>query len=358
MTRLDAARVAHSGSLARLVTVIIPTRNRATYLRVLLNYLNHPGLPFRIVVLDAGDPELSQKIKENIGDWSGQLDVRYEKAITVDSPRSSIRFYQQLAALLPSIESPYVGVLADDDHYIARGLTEIASALRDGPEVAVCSGVAGQVRETAGGQKGSTFEFHPFAQPAIQSGDPVDRVLRLLANPTNTIFTVQNTRHLKTSLDLMTDWTLPDGLLETLQSCLLVMQGPIRHLDVFYLVMHRQADAVSMKSDLKSDALDVLDPTFALNIARLRQAIEVALERQGIDVPTDFGERFRHAMNQQLASKWFVRFKRDKREEASLAKDYAAFRKILDGSDAKSHDDLQTVLKSINTRNAQRQTDG
>ena len=340
-----------------MVTVIIPTRNRATYLRVLLNYLNHTALPFRIVVLDAGDPELSQKIKENIGDWSGQLDVRYEKAITVDSPRSSIRFYQQLAALLPSIETPYVGVLADDDHYIARGLTEIASALRDGPEVAVCSGVAGQVRETAGGQKGSTFEFHPFAQPAIQSGDPVDRVLRPGESDEHDLHRAEHAapQDQPGSDDRLDIARRTSGNASVLP---LVMQGPIRHLDVFYLVMHRQADAVSMKSDLKSDALDVLDPTFALNIARLRQAIEVALERQGIDVPTDFGERFRHAMNQQLASKWFVRFKRDKREEASLAKDYAAFRKILDGSDAKSHDDLQTVLKSINTRNAQRQTDG
>ena len=110
-------------------------------------------------------------------------------------------------------------------------------------------------------------------------------------------------------------------------------------------------EGVSIAKDLNGEGLDVQSPEFASNVAMLKSGLEMAFRRLDVTVPDDFGERFWIAMNQQLAARWLRRFKRSQASEATLQTYYESFQRILDGGEPKWRDDLNLVLKSINTRN-------
>ena len=103
---------ARSTAAVAQITVVVPTRNRPRFLTGLLNYLTFTRFPFRTVVLDAGDDESRPLVQKVVNERSRNLDLHYHRALFVDSDRSSIRFYKQIAELISSIDSPYVGILA------------------------------------------------------------------------------------------------------------------------------------------------------------------------------------------------------------------------------------------------------
>ena len=112
-----------------MLTVVLPTRNRADYCACQLRFLRNNGFEHPIVVLDASDDDQAEVVRGacvNMAEYR-----RFDR---------SFRLVDKLATVVPTVATPYVVLIPDDDIVLPGAIAAALAFLQDHPDHVVAHG--------------------------------------------------------------------------------------------------------------------------------------------------------------------------------------------------------------------------
>lgn len=214
-----------------LITLIIPTFNRPVFLQRVLSYYSDLRAPFNIVVADSSSGAALEQNRKIVG--SAQAGLKLDQQIySADTTP-----FAKLSTTLKTICSTFVAICADDDFIIPDAIANCVAFLEHNPEYAIAHGCSVAVRVSA---EGEIREASNYPQRSIELDEAGDRLEDHLRNYTATYYSVHRRSQLTANMQQAHYHTADYRLGELLPSCLSVIQGKAKSLEVLYMV--RQAD--------------------------------------------------------------------------------------------------------------------
>ena len=228
-------------------SLVIPTFNRPVFLQRLLNYYCDLRASFGIVVADSSS---GSALEENLSMTARAqqiLDVKHQAYPSDTAP------YKKLTDALGKIKSEYAAICADDDFITPDGVAAGVEFLQHNSGYSIAHGCAAAVWILSGGeiQGASTYP-----QRSIELDDAAARLEDHLRDYTATYYSIHRREQLVSNMERADAQTVDYRLGELLPSCLSVIQGKAKALDVLYMV--RQADFEPPKYGEKMLAWDDL----------------------------------------------------------------------------------------------------
>jgi glycosyltransferase domain-containing protein len=148
------------------LTVIVPTRNRTRHLRAQLKFFKNCRLAYPIIVADSGDHSDVAAVHLACAGIAFHMQLK-----------PHLRLVEKLAAVLASIETPFVVVTPDDDVALPHGIKAALEHLRREPSYVAAHGYLVQYRINK-----RDFDLHSVSgfTPTIGEDDPLQRYYHLM----------------------------------------------------------------------------------------------------------------------------------------------------------------------------------
>ncbi len=234
-----------------MISIVIPTYNRPHFLARLLQYYRSVGFAHPVVVADSSSPSESDANRRCIAALQGELDVRHEVFL------SSTYFHVKNAQALATVDTEYVVFCADKDFLVPRGIEQCAHYLEANPDYSVAHGRAAKIQsvEASSGLSHRRILSWSYAQRTIDWDEAGIRLQDHLQNYTTTFYSVHRRLELMRNIQLGADNTTDVRFGELLPSCLSVIQGKVRCLDVLYMVRQYRPDLSTSKKTIRWPAL-------------------------------------------------------------------------------------------------------
>jgi len=218
-----------------MISIVIPTYNRPHFLARLLQYYRSVGFAHPIVVADSSSPPEIEANGRCVASLQGELDVRHE----VFPP--SIYFPLKVAQVLATVDTEYAVLCADKDFLVPRAIEQCARYLEVNPDYSVAHGRAAVIQsvETSSGRR---ILSRSYPQRTLEGDEPQIRLQDHIQNYTATFYSVHRRLELLRNMQLTADNTVDLRFSELLSSCLSVIQGKAKCLDVLYMVRQGHPD--------------------------------------------------------------------------------------------------------------------
>jgi glycosyltransferase domain-containing protein len=144
-----------------VLTAVLPTRNRADYCAAQLRFLRDNGFDYPIVVLDASDDDQAEVVRGacmNMAEYR-----RFDQ---------SFRLVDKLATVVPTVATPYVVLIPDDDIILPSAIAAALAFLQYHPDHAVAHGYF-----LSFGIENQDFDVHDIIgfTPSIDEASPLAR---------------------------------------------------------------------------------------------------------------------------------------------------------------------------------------
>jgi glycosyltransferase domain-containing protein len=210
----------------RLLTIVIPTRNRPGFLYRLLSYLQAEGHDFEILIADSSDLEALQagrRIVERLGIKARYLVEEYDS-----DPKMPA--YSKLYAAAQTITTPFVCVLADDDIVDIEVLRRCITVLDENRDYSLCHGkYVGFTPEN--GQYALTHV--EYGGTSFESDDPAIRISDFLMSYEAIFYSVFRTETLRIGMEFALRQRSP-VFAEIMVGYVAVLSGKVKRLpDIF-----------------------------------------------------------------------------------------------------------------------------
>ena len=211
--------------------IIIPTYNRPTCLRRLLDYYDSFGEGFKIIVADSSSDE-NKKLNKEIISAVFNLDIKY-----LDNYPHDINPHHKIAHVVSQVETEYCVLCADDDFVTPDGIKQSIDFLENNTDFAVAHGryITFYLEDDGGGKE--QFCWKPAdSHESITFSDSKDRLNRHLSHYSqSTAYGVHRTELLKLAYKETSKFTIDPMLFgELCPSMLTLIYGKMKCLDVFY----------------------------------------------------------------------------------------------------------------------------
>ena len=254
-------------------TIIIPTYNRPTYLRRILDYYDSFGEGFKIIVADSSSDE-NKRINKDIISSGSNLDIQY-----LDSYPTEINLYRKIADVVNYAQEKYCVFCADDDFVTPNGIKQAVDFLESNPDFAIAHGryISFWLERRKIGQY---FRWQPtYSALSIRFEHPEQRLTYHLANYcTPTLYAVHRSTLLKTLYkEVLTSTVNPVLFGELLPSMLTLIYGKVKCLDVLYAARDQSSIRVGYLLTLK-DAIEA--GTYDETYAKFRDCLSMHLSKQ------------------------------------------------------------------------------
>lgn len=232
-------------SEAPTITVIIPTKNRSAFLHRSLRFFSKTAYPFPLIVADASDQTDARVRNEQAvheADKAG-LNVAYR------AYPPTTRMYSKLADIVASATTPYVAICGDDDFLLPEGLRHAAEFLDSHHDYCIAHGRA--VNVTVRGRGNIAVDF---LQRSVEHASTEARLKDHLAQFSATLYSLHRTEALAKALHATTHSMREDHpqfwyrFCELLTSCLTIIYGKMKRLEVLYLVRQGHHDVGSVRA--------------------------------------------------------------------------------------------------------------
>ncbi|MFC1856967.1 TIGR00180 family glycosyltransferase [Thermodesulfobacteriota bacterium] len=263
-------------------SIVIPTFNRSRFLGRLLQYYKEVSLPSLIVVADSSCGDQLEKNRRFIKRARGVLNIRH------DEYTSQMNFSLKIAQSLTNLESEYVGMCGDDDFITPRAIEKCVKFLEQNPEYTIVHGRAIRVVCVTKSSRSSGMRIVPstYRQRSIDDEKSQVRLKRHLADYTPTFYSIHHLKNLQHDIKIATNHFLDNinrtkdnasdyHFYELLLSCLSLIQGKSKCLDMLYMVRQVHPNSTARGSRLWPDLLTSDD--FSLQYAQFRDALADAL---------------------------------------------------------------------------------
>ncbi len=261
-----------------MLTLVIPTRNRAHFLSRVLQYYSQNQLKYSIIIADASDSEDYTKTEQIIKRLNGSLNVTHLSF----PPQAPVVVC--LANGLKQVRTPYSAFVADDDFYVPSALDQCVRFLETHPDYRVVHGIYVTFGLASGDvhgpvqwvchynyrdieQDSGNFRFCDFMEDCFASGNSVHRTEDLLEGYEQAV-----------------KFNLEDPFNELLTSCLPIIRGKVKRIEKLYKICQAHSQQTSCR--LSMDAIDrICTPRWAEHYSHLRDYLGEILARQdGIGV--------------------------------------------------------------------------
>lgn len=222
------------------LALIIPTKNRPSYLHRLLSYYRELEFPYKIVVADSSDSLESEENNKTVASFIGDLNLQYKQYVT------DINIVVKCLDALKDADSKYIVFCADKDFIVPRTIVRAISFLDENPDYAL---VSGQAVLLSSEDNRNNIVARKYPQRAINGNNPCARLTSHLRNYTATFYSVHRRQQLLHNMQLARELTVDLRFGELLLSCLSVIQGKIKCLDSLYLVRQAVAELSTSKGE-------------------------------------------------------------------------------------------------------------
>lgn len=219
--------------------IIIPTYNRPTYLRRILDYYSDYGKDFNIIVVDSSSDE-NKELNKNMISSVSNLDIKY----LGDYP-TEINPHHKMADMVNYAKEKYCVFCADDDFVTPDGINQSVDFLEKNPDFAVAHGYYILFRLEESGSKEGQFRWGTpgYSHKSIAFPDPKTRLTCHLSNYSlPTLYGVHRTELLKMVYkEALMAGVEPLLFGELLPSMLTLIYGKMKCLDVLYGVRDKDS---------------------------------------------------------------------------------------------------------------------
>jgi glycosyltransferase domain-containing protein len=166
-------------------TLLIPTFNRPAHLQSLLGYLAARRFEYPIRILDSSSDEALSQNRKAVG--QAELDIIHD----IYDPGTSI--HKKIELVLPSVESTYCSLCADDDVLFTEELNGLFQVLDTKPTLVVAHGYYVNFRP------GDDFDvwYTDYSAPSIVAEDALKRIVLQMSDYQAIFYGVHRTSTMK-----------------------------------------------------------------------------------------------------------------------------------------------------------------
>jgi glycosyltransferase domain-containing protein len=300
-----------------MLSIVIPTRNRGLFLHRLLSYCKGQDLQEPILIADSSDENHQSHVKEAVDAVAGHLNIQAKYY----DPKLGLA--AKLGYIFELVRTDLVVLGADDDFFTIRGLRQAAGFLQQNPEYSLAHGRAVTFELRPGPVYGSRLAVANYSQRSVEKSTAADRLVDHLAHYSTTWYSVHRTAHLRENMRAVAELDMePVSFSELLPSCLSVIQGKVKKLEVLFAVRQVHIDTERRVPD----PFDwIANPSWAGQFSRFKHRVAEELQRHdkiGIDVAQEVVKQaFWAYLSRHLTSKWRARYaRRDTAERLQLKK--------------------------------------
>lgn len=256
-----------------MLTVVLPTRNRADYCTCQLRFLRDNGFNYPIIVLDASDDDQAEVVRGacmNMAEYR-----RFDR---------SFRLVDKLATVVPSVATPYVVLVPDDDIVLPSGIAAALAFLQDNPDHVVAHGYF-----LSFGIENQDFDIHNVIgfTPSIEEASPLARHYHLFRRYQSFYWGVFRTNVFATALTAARAMNVVLFRELTVMSTS-VLQGKVARLPIVYALRGAATShaAIHDSNPLFWFLRDA--QSFFTGYLAFRDGIAQFIRAQSIEVPQEF----------------------------------------------------------------------
>lgn len=223
-----------------MLTIIIPTMNRADFAIRLLDYYASQVFPHPVFVGDSSDAPQAERLQSAVERLSGHLRVSWFDCRELNN-------YEVMRLLLSKVATPYASYLADDDFLVAPALQECIAFMNAHPDYAGACGKALLFNLKEKGPYGPFEAASSYPEFSLEDPSPGGRLAAHLSSYTSSFHAVCRTpvlrRAVENALELKKTAEPGDKSLgaawrfsELLTSCSVIVQGKLKVLESLHYV--------------------------------------------------------------------------------------------------------------------------
>lgn len=228
-----------------LLTIVIPTKNRTTFLERLLNYYVATGLKYKIIIADSSENEHLIYNKNTIQKVDSELNISHEIYNT------NIDVKEKIFLSLSKVTTPYVVLGADDDFFVPNTLDLAVDFLQRNPDFSVVGGEPLIFYLNSSNSHGKIKYLGGYPQKSIEDNNPATRLSDHLLHYASTWYFVHRTKQLREYWDFLNAKKFDFFFLEQIPSCLSIIDGKLKKLDNLYMVRQYGAPSTYNVEDSK-----------------------------------------------------------------------------------------------------------
>lgn len=270
---------------------MIPTYNRPHFLKRLLLYYQEQKFPYTIVVADSGFAPSCEANQNVVAFLRNTLSINYE----IYHPDMSLPL--KIAQALNTVNSKYAVICADDDFIVPKSIELCVRFLEANADYSIAHGHALRLFSyaSANHDEHHSLRIETYPQCIIDFNDPRLRLQKHLKDYTATFYSVHRRSDLIHNMQVCHDNTADIRFGELLPSCLSLIQGKSKRLDILYMVRQVIPDSLAGKGKRLS-WLDLLtSDDFSQRYTQFRNCLVKELENV-MDLPaTEAKDAVNHA---------------------------------------------------------------
>ncbi|MBI4333153.1 MAG: TIGR00180 family glycosyltransferase [Chloroflexi bacterium] len=215
------------------ITICIPTKNRADFLRRLLQYFAGANCQHRIYIADSSDGGHLDETKKTVGSLGGRLSIRH-----FECPGLSV--VAALDHVNQFIATPYAAVCADDDFLAVNGVDRCVHFLENNPDFGAAHGIGILTYADRPGPRGNIGWAGHYRQAVTDAGSGSRRLQDYFAGgPLALLFSVHRAQDWRDIYreTVAQPWARQGfSFDELVTSSISVIRGKVKELDCLYLV--------------------------------------------------------------------------------------------------------------------------
>lgn len=213
-----------------MVTVLIPTHNRSSYLARCLAFLSSCNMECKIVIADSSDEDCFNRNISSItsNDKNGQLRLLDFRGMGI---------VEKYCRALSEIDTPFVTICGDDDFIIPAAVQKCASFLAENTDYSHAHGkiITFWERQSMSHPIMRVGEYPQFGN----EGELDERLISHFENYNNNFYSVHRTSNLAKNFHLVFDLKIGRGLKERALSALDVCDGKRKMFDDLFILRQK-----------------------------------------------------------------------------------------------------------------------
>ena len=230
---------------SKLLTVIIPVRDRSFYIKRLLDFYNKVKFPFTLIVADGSANDNVKDIVDN--SHYKNINVRY---VRFPFDETYDDFAKKLLASIELVNTRYVALGDDDNFFCPDGLAISVKFLEENPSWSSCQGVTVGFRiKSSRSRKNTRIRFSvPLMQYSLQDPSARNRLEQCVKKNFITFYAVQKKQDLEKSFKGVVSTKIKDlWFFEAFLHLQLIINGRHKSIDTPYIF--RQFDVYGSSND-------------------------------------------------------------------------------------------------------------
>jgi glycosyltransferase domain-containing protein len=211
------------------VGIVVPTKNRADFMRRQLAYFAGVGSRHTVYIGDSSDGIHQEQMEEVIQEFQERVNIIHIRLPGLD-------ISQAIRELLYHVSEPYAACSGDDDFQVPAALDRCAGFLDGHSDYSIAHGVAAYCVTMLQGDHLKVKGAAQYTQRALEHPTGGERLIDYLGSYFPVIFSVRRTQEFRRDMDSALAITDRALRFELLPCCLPIIRGKVKQLGSLYMV--------------------------------------------------------------------------------------------------------------------------